>query len=294
MKIEKILVPVDFSPFSDKAVQYALFLAEKFEAEITLLHTVLLFQEDINEEEHMKAYEGVVRRRLEERSAQLDIQRKTVETRGIRVRSELLRGISAADTILDYIFENEFDLVVLGTHGRTGLRKWISGSVAERIVRLSPIPVMTIQKNFKKTTLKKILVPVDFSTHANFSVDRAQTLSSLLDADLVYLHSIEVETLPDFNTVEFDSIFDLNPDLRSDMIKRMRKFADTDDEKIQFIVTEGKAHKAIKKYADENDIDLIIMGTRGTSDLEHFLTGSNTERVVRIAPCPVLTVGRKL
>ena len=74
------------------------------------------------------------------------------------MNTALIRGISTADSILDYISDKDFDLVVMGTHGRTGLKRWMLGSVAERVVGFSPIPVLTIHKDFNKRDITKILI----------------------------------------------------------------------------------------------------------------------------------------
>jgi len=134
MAFKKILVPVDFSDFSDKAVEYAIFIAEKFCAEMTLLHADILFEEDFDEKEQLQAYEKIIQKKENERTKKLESHCKTAETRGIRVNSALIRGVSTADSILDYISDKNFDLVVMGTHGRTGLKRWMLGSVTERVV----------------------------------------------------------------------------------------------------------------------------------------------------------------
>ena len=292
MSFKKILVPVDFSEFSDKAVEYAMFLAEKYCADITLLHAIVLFEEDFDEEEQLQLYEKIIEKKENEKTKQMESHCKTGKNRGIGIDSVLLRGISVPDSILDYISDKDFGLVVLGTHGRTGLGKWILGSVAEKIVRLSTIPVLTIHKDFDQMKIKKILVPVDFSEHSQIPVNRGIAIAREFNAKLEFLHVVEMESHPEFYTISFEPILKANPDLKQHIIKNMIKITGISKEEAAYAVTEGKVYKEIKKYAENNRIDLIVMATRGKSELEHFLVGSNSERVVRIASCPVLTVGQ--
>ena len=290
MTFKKIAVPVDFSGFSDKAVEYAMFIAGKFCADITLVHAILLHQEDVDEEEHFQAYEKIIREKEAVRNKRLESKCKVGKERGLQVNSALIRGFSAADSILDYLQDNDFDLIIMGTHGRTGLKKLMLGSVAERVVQLSPVPVLTVHKDTDETDIKKILVPVDFSEYSKIAVKQAIALSREFKASLQFLHVVQLEDHPEFYTVSFDPILEENPDLEMHIAKNLIKLTGISEKEATYVVKEGKVHKEIKTYAEENHVDLIVMATHGMSDLEHFLVGSNSERVVRIAPCPVLTV----
>jgi nucleotide-binding universal stress UspA family protein len=292
MGFKKIVVPVDFSEFSDKAVEYALFLAGKFCATVTLLHSVVLFQEDYDEKEQLQAYEQAFEKKENEKAKQLESHCKAAGKHGIDIDSILIRGFSEADSVIEYISGEDFDLVVMGTHGRTGLEKLILGSVAERVVRLSSIPVITLHKDFNKKEIKKILVPLDFSEYSKTAANRAKDIAQEFGAELEFLHVVEMETHPEFYSISFDPILKANPTLTDHIIGNMVKLTDIAKDKAKYKVTEGKVYKEIKKYAETNQIDLILMPTRGMSELEHFLVGSNSERVVRIAPCPVFTFGQ--
>lgn len=290
MAFKKILVPVDFSDFSDKAVEYAMFLAGKFCANITLLHAILLHNEDVDEEEHLEAYEKIIREKEKERNKHLESRCTNAKDRGLQVKSVLIRGYSAADSILNYIDGNDFDLVVMGTHGRTGLKKLMLGSVAERVVHLSPIPVLTLHKDFDGVGLKKILVPVDFSEYSKLATKHGITIAGEFDAALEFLHVVEMKDHPEFYTVSFDPILKANPELEDHIVNNLIKLSGIPKDKAVYAVSEGKVHDQVKTYAEENDIDLIVMANHGMSGLGHFLSGSNSERVVRTAHCPVLTI----
>ncbi|MGD2087788.1 MAG: universal stress protein [Candidatus Aminicenantes bacterium] len=290
MSFKKILVPVDFSEFSDKAAEYALFLAEKYRAKITLLHVIILFQEDFDEEEQLKMYEQTIQKKEKERETQMKSHRKTAKKRGVEVNSVLLRGFSTPNSILDYISDKDFDLVVMGTHGHSGFRKLLLGSVTEKVVQESPIPVLTIHKDYNKIEIKEILVPMDLSEFSSITINQGKTLAQEFNATLEFLHVVEEEAHPEFYNISFEPILKENPRLADHIIENMIKAAGIPKDKAAYAVKEGKVYKEIKKYADYNQIDLIVMGSHGRGELEDFLLGSNSERVLRIASCPVLTV----
>jgi len=290
MSYKKILVPVDFSEFSDKAAEYAMNIARKYNASVTLLHVIILFQEDYDEEEQLKLHEKILKKKESERKKKLEKHSKKAEDKGIQVNSVLLRGFSIANSIMEYISENDIDLVVLGTHGHTGFKKWLLGSVTEEVVRESPIPVLTVHKDFSKTEIEKILIPIDFSDYSKITVDHGKKLAREFKATLEFLHVVEMESHPEFYSISFEPIIKANPGLIDHVVDNMVKLTGIDKNQAVYKVTEGKVYKEIRKYAENNQIDMIIMGTRGISDLEDFLVGSNSERVLRIAACPVLTV----
>ena len=139
---------------------------------------------------------------------------------------------------------------------------------------------------------KKILVPVDFSYHSERAIQFSKTLAQDFQAKLIFLHSVEQEAHPAFYAISTTPILKENPELKNRILKNLIKLTEMTENDAQYAITEGKAHKQIELYAKKNSIDLIVMATRGLSKLEQFLIGSNTERVVATAPCPVLTIER--
>ncbi len=293
MKIKKILVPVDYSPVSDRAVKYAIFLAEKHKASITLLHAVVLFQDDVDDEGELKNYEAIIKRKESNRNKKMKAHQAEGAKVGVKITSKLIRGISAAESILNFIEENKFDLIVMGTHGRTGVSKWFFGSVAERLIRHSPIPLLSIHGNYRRNQLNKILVPFDFSDYSVTAAKVGKDLAKRFDAKLIFLHSIEQEAHPEFYATSFDSILRENPHIKDHILANMMKYTGVNKDQAKFVIKEGKAHRVIKKYAKDNGVSLIVMATRGLGFWDQVLIGSNAEKVAAIAHCPVLTVRGK-
>jgi nucleotide-binding universal stress UspA family protein len=285
MKIKKMLVPVDFSEFSNRAASYAINLSERFNAEITLLHVVTLFHEDVKEESLLKNYEKRIDRKLKD-------HKSAANKKGVAVESVLLRGFSAADKILEFIQENDFDLLVMGSHGRTGIKHLLHGSVSERVVRLSPIPVLTIHHSTRKFDPRTILIPIDFSKFSKTVAEEGMFLAKLFKAKIIFLHVIEQVVHPAFYAGSIESIFQIDPGLRERALEKLKAFVNGINLPSEYLVIEGKAYKEIVDCAHEKKADLIVMATRGLTGLDYFLMGSNAERVVRMAQCSVLTVAR--
>lgn len=296
MTFKNILVPIDFSDFSDKALEYALQLAESFQSNLTILHALVLFQDDVGEEEKLHEYEDWIKRREQKIYDQMKKNLQKIKGKGLKFKSVILRGVNAADAILEYLDNHPFDLVTMGTHGRSGLKHFLLGSISEKVVRLSPIPVLTIHRSLAKFKLNKILVPVDFSIPSKDAADKAIGFSSLYEAVLEFIHVIEQDIHPSFYASGIDSIFEIDKGLQKRVIENLREFmADQLPPNIRtnYLVREGKAHREIVDYAKEHGIDLIVIATQGLTGLDYALLGSTTEKVVRWATCPVLTVKRK-
>ena len=290
MKVKNILVPIDFSDISHFAADYALFLAEQFDARITLLHIIELYRKDLGEEEHFKDFERYLEKKEKARVKKLKEKQAAAENMGVKIDDKILRGLSAADTILNFIEDNDYDLVVMGTAGRKGISKWVFGGVATKVVRESSIPVLTVKRKINKPSLSKILVPVDFSEFSEIAVSEAKKISEKFGAQLHFMHCVEQQSHPEFYAISSESILKANPQLQKLIIHNLEKYAGEKNKASKFMVAEGKVHEEIVRYAKNNKINMIVMARRGAGMLEHILLGSNAERVVAVADCPVLTV----
>lgn len=138
--IRKILVPVDFSSYAQSTIEYAAMMARKFDAMLLLVHVIDSFPYSVTDTfnviEHRGSLETLARSALRNLSEQLQARHLTVKTR-------LVWG-SASPEIVAEAGREEVDLIVMGTHGRTGLPHMVLGSVAEKTVRQSPVPVLIV------------------------------------------------------------------------------------------------------------------------------------------------------
>lgn len=294
MEIQHVLFPTDFSEPSQRALPHVLEVARRFGAAITLLHVRTPFHDDPNRPEFHFFDEGKYSRYIEEElvKATRDIDAEH------RVKTALVREVSPAAGILDYVREQKVDLIVMGTHGRTGLGHFFLGSVAEKVVRHSPVPVLTVASKRDgyrdRPQYQKILVAYDYSAHSQEAAARASEIAAAYGARLEVLYVIEEEVHPGYyeqwKASVRDELAQISEDTRRSVAAVLGEEAMAGVE-VHVTVGDGVgcAHREITRYAREHGTDLIVMGTYGLSGVEHMLLGSTTERVIRIAPCPVLT-----
>jgi nucleotide-binding universal stress UspA family protein len=290
VKVENIIVLIDFSRFSDNAFYYAMFLAEAYHAKITLLHCIVLFREELVEEKQSKSYEAIIMQNERTRLKKMDKNGGEARKRGIPYKSVILRGFSAADTILDHLVSEQYDLVVMGTHGQTGTRRWLIGSVAEKVVRHSPVPVITIRKQIRKINIKNILIPVDLTTASKEGVRCGIEITKKFNARQHFLYVLTSESNPGNYLSTFGLSVKLNPETKKILKNRIVEFFKINVENAVLAVEEGSVNQCIKHYTEQNGIDLVIMASEGAGAFEYLVLDSTTERVVRTVNCPVLTM----
>lgn len=295
-KPKKIFVPTDFSVHANRAVAYAAIVAERFQCEITLFHVIAMFEYDPNNPGYRFPNAEEVYASLEKQAGK-NMQDIHDRHGAVAFKNVMTRGFSPAEEIRAYLAENAFDLVVMGTHGRSGLGHFLMGSVAEKVSRHSTCPVMTIRYKQGDEEIqpgfRRIVVPNDFSTYSKHAITRAGEFAKAFNASLQFIHVIEERVHPAYYVTGETSIFDLIPDLRERSMQAMQEFVKgqiPDGVDHTFHIREGRAHTEIVHFAEEQHADLIAIATHGLSGLDHLFLGSTTEKVIRRASIPVLTV----
>ena len=142
-------------------------------------------------------------------------------------------------------------------------------------------------------TKKKILVPIDYSTHSKTAIQYALEIAPTYNARLQLLHVIEESIHPAFYAAGINSIFQINSQLKSkskEAIREMLYSVGGSDIEADIFVVEGRASSEVIRFAKDKSSDLIIIATHGLTGIDHLLLGSVSEKVVRMAKCPVLTV----
>ncbi len=294
--LERIVLTTDFSDLARTAYEAAAILAKKHGSKIDLVHQAEppspLFYEHVGVELPMaKYFDGVEKRLAEER------EHESLE--GLDVRTVLLSARHEHDTLVSYAEAERPDLILLSTHGRGGVSRALLGSFTENVVRRSPVPVLTYRHEEGQVakTPSRVLVPFDFSENSRAVLPMVRALGTLFGTRLCLLHVLpnvdeffygrfSVETPPDDEPVKRSS-----PAVRK-TIERLEKVAHAElaDLDVDVVVSEGYEYPEIVKAAEEIDANLIVMATHGRTGLKHFFLGSVAEKVVRRAPCSVLTV----
>lgn len=196
-----------------------------------------------------------------------------------------------AEEILNAAEEIGADLIVVGTHGRTGLSRFLTGSVAEVVLRRAKCPVLALRTPDPKHEpgeIRVILHPTDFSDRSADALRVARTLARDQGARLILLHVASNEI-----TAEGMAVMPVDPRVYRELLDEMRGQLEGPDLKypVETQVREGMATAAeIQRAAEELHSDLIVMGTHGRTGLGRVLMGSVAEGVLRHSSCPVLTV----
>lgn len=296
LHIRDILFPTDFSEQAERALPHALALAGRFDARLHMLHAVVLHAADPGEPDHRFPD-------LEDAGSRLDgwAGERTGEGgegRRVEVVRHRQRGISAASVILDYVDDREVDLVVMGTHGRRGLRHMLLGSVAEEVVRTAPCPVLTVRGDGGRGPaqgLERILVPVDMSEHSYRALDVARSLAAGRDTSVEVLHVVEDPPRPEpYDGPRGGPEVD-HGRVRETLVARMG--GEGGAVPVEVHVDTGHTVSTIVDFAEREGVDMIVLASHGLTGLKRVLLGSVAERVIRRAPCPVLTVrafGRRI
>ncbi len=289
---DRILFPTDGSASAEQAHRHAQQLADHFDA---VLHVIHVEDRDVDLDEVIEVTEAGVRSDLH----------GTREGDGplpaSHLRERTVAHSTAAGGILNYAVQYDVDLIVMGTHGRRGVRRLVLGSVAEEVVRKAPCPVMTVGRGASTPEEMEggtMLVPVDFSEHRFRVMAHAREIAPVYDMDLTLLHVVEVTGLPDAY-----GVYGSPPD-PGVLADRAEEVLDVEAESLRakgidvsLDVRGGPPAATILNVAEESGAAFITIATHGRTGLERMLMGSVAEKVLRQAPCPVCAVksfGRSL
>ena len=287
----KILVATDFSSTADSAEKLAFQLARLLRAELHLVHVRVILEDPLMAEERQLEIERLMSSADEATKDAFD--RTRGGDREIAVETHLVRSVSAAEAIVETASELECDLVVMGTHGRRGIKHMLLGSVAENVVRSVDIPVLTVRPGIEVATLgpKRILVAHDFSDRSATAVRVAGDWATDFDAKITVLHVVEPVVYPEFYAINVLSD-DVMTRLRDRATEALDDAADKilGDRPVNTLVLVGRATDTIIAEARPENFDLVVMGTRGLTGLEQLVLGSVAEGVLRRCPVPLLTV----
>ncbi len=287
----RIVCPTDFSDGSRRALDDAIALARWHGAALTVLHA----HPDVPTRPHEDARDSEGHERF---TRALDAFIEPAREVGLPVRIEL-RAAPPVDAIVAEVQAGRADLVVMGTHGRSGFERLMLGSVTEKVLRKVSCPVLTVPPPHAvrnapdRVPFQSILCPIDFSPASLRALDHALSLAEGTSARLRLLHVLEFLVDPeDDRGVDF-SFSEYRQHLERDMHARLHR---TVPEALRArcavseTLTGGDPARQVLRVAGEVGADLIAMGAQGRGPVERIFLGSIAEHVIRGAACPVLTL----
>lgn len=286
MRPQTLLVGTDFSEYANRAFSAAMNLAAQFNARIELLHVIetpVSFFEPYAVAFPSTWLDDMRQRHRELLAEQIQLANR----RGIEAQAHVLDG-NPASIIAREAVALSADWVVIGSHGHGRLKQALLGSVAERIVRESQCNVLTVQD---EKPPEKLLVGTDLSRHSDYALTIAAELAHEFEATLELVHAIHVPVpfVTPYETVIPETVIEAAFDGAEQDLRRLARELARDLE-VQTAVLAEPPHSALCDAAERDKADLIIVGSHGHSGLKHIMLGSVAERVLRNAPCSVLTV----
>jgi nucleotide-binding universal stress UspA family protein len=297
-QINTIFCATDFSKLAEQVVAYGITLARELNAKLIVCHvvdfpTVTMYGEAVAAPiEHQNRFMDFARNEINRLVGDAPVDSQALVTLG-----------NTTEEISRLVVDFNADLVITATHGRSGLKRFFLGSVTERLMRTLPCPLLVLRGAEEGATVEpanfpfqRILVGCDFSADSDLAFENSLSMAQEFEAELHMVHVVEPSGYKDLFKMPAESGEKFKQDLY-DMIKE-RLRAMVPEEAMNWLTLEthllvGKPYAEIIRYAEINEIDLIVLGIRGHGMVEDILMGSTTDRVIRRAPCPVLSVYRK-
>jgi len=283
-----ILVATDFSDSSRAAARAGLSLAKKCLARIQFLHVVSYLEEVYNFSRFGipdQEWQSTIRKTLE------DFFPAELYPNSERY---LVTGHSTADEILKFARTHQSDLIVIGSRGRSAITKMLLGSVTHQMSRLSEIPLLIVrdaQHSKSRYQGERVLVPTDFSDAAMKALDLGLKFANFLKADLHLVHVVDLPAMQEFQrNYPVQKTVPESCELNTDSVLQQMLANQQVIGTVKVATLSGEPVAEIIKYAHDNQIDFIVMGTHGRKGMERVLLGSVTAGVAAKGKVPIMTV----
>ena len=274
LNMKNILVPTDFSQCSANAYNYATMLAEHTGATIHLFYA-LDISFNSGDSQGTRGDVQFMMQLLKLTKARMNKLRKGSAFKNFKVNEVVVMG-SLTEKITEIIRKNKIDMVVMGTHGTSGMQQSFVGSNSEKVVRNADIPVLTVRDAVKNPMIKKIIFATDFSYETKIVLRSICAIAEMFDAELILA---KVVTQNDFETTHETEL----------QIEDLRKKSKMFNYSTKIYYAHSR-EQGIRNMADTLGADIIAVGTHGRHGLARLFQGSVAERVVNHSSLPVLTI----
>jgi nucleotide-binding universal stress UspA family protein len=313
--MKSILVPLDGSPLAEQAIANAIMLAQTMKLPLVFFRVV----PDLDHESLLvsslsamsagysgeaasvsHAYNQQITQALREQAeAYLDEEANTARINGIDITTVVQAGIPA-ELILEYATHNDVAMIVMATHGYSGIRRWAIGSVADKVVHKATMPVLLIRGSVvpaKPVQLKQLLVPLDGSTVSEQALPQAIALAQAAGAQITLLHVLDplVEASAGvrpfgLNMTHPDWVLDDALDRVNTHLGDIAAGVASEDLKVDTLAVVGYPAEAIVDEAKRTHSDLIVMATHGYSGIRRWALGSTADKVLHETGTPLLLI----
>jgi nucleotide-binding universal stress UspA family protein len=279
---ERILVPLDGSELADRALPYVEWLAGRLDSEVVLLNACVQGEPS----------EHLLRTHIEKRAEEL-------RSSGIKANSLVVQGYCATE-IINFAEKNDIGLIIISTHGRTGITRWALGNIASKVAQKSGIPVLLLRSSqleagLTENELWKILVPLDGSKVAEAVIPYVEDLAERMDSEVILLRVVEPIRLPSLYSYSDREkhqmeLISMAEEEAERYLSKMESTLGIKGVKISSALLRERPTESIIQYAEDNSVSLIAIGTHGFSGIAKWAYGSVASRLIEGSPKPLLLV----
>jgi nucleotide-binding universal stress UspA family protein len=287
MAYKKILVPLDGSELAEKALPYAKTIAKLKNSNVILFAVSLTIFVD---------------RRDRLFASYVEVNAKELNEEGIKATAATSYG-DVAEEILKYANNNKMDLIVMATHGYSGTKQWMFGSITQKVLYGTGIPVLLIKSKSPQVSVefKRILLPLDGSPFSESAFPYVVGLAKNTNKEILLLHICEPPIVPSYGSRPInptwkkyrDDMWAETEKLSTSYLKKTMAALKKKGIKVKSRVIKaqsGKVAKTIMQISEEENIDLIIIATQGRSGVSSWVYGSIANRIVEEFSQPILLI----
>jgi nucleotide-binding universal stress UspA family protein len=296
IQFQTIACATDLSDAAQHAVQHATTLAQEFQSRLLICHVIDLPAPSMYGEAYLAPEEHLKRNLEYARGYIHDLMA------GQRVRWEprICAG-QPSDELSRIAWEDQVQMAVTATHGRKGLKRLLLGSVTERLMRTLPCPLLVVRDGTTEAAptsnaaslFRRILVGCDFSPDADLALRHALSLAQEFQSELHLAHVIEMPTYTEILRPVLEHRRSSSAEIKEFIQRKLNGLIPEDARHwchASTVLLEGQSYLQLLQYAEQEAVDLIVLGSRGHGLIDTMLIGSTTDRVIRNATCAVLSV----
>jgi len=274
--MKKIIVPIDFSEYSENALETAAALARKYDAEILALHMLELSNALLTSTTDQNDVEAIFYWKLAEKKFETFLDKDYLKELKV---TPIVKHFKVFSEVNEVAQEHDADLIVMGSHGVSGLKEVLVGSNTEKVVRHSEIPVLVVKHNPILTDFESVVFACDFSEDAIKPYMNANAMFSKIGTK-VHLLYVNIPDAGFRNSAEMEK-----------KVAEFLKLADGNLEKMKNVtyVSDYSIEEGILNFSNLVGADLIAIATHGRTGLSHFFEGSISEDVANHSTLPVIT-----
>lgn len=284
MVYKHILVPLDGSELAEHVVPAALYLAEAMAGSVTFLTVVA---------KKSVADADLMAKAIQTGTYEADLYLRSVKKRYlpslVPIETAVITGKPDKD-IIEYAKAHHTDLIIMSTHGRSGITRWSFGRTADKVLRRSPCPTVILRSehDIKPEQFKRILLPLDGSLLAERVLEPVLEMVKAVTVELFLIQVVEKSSFYGFGHDEAHLNEDI--DAAQSYLAELQDRAIPKGLVVNTHVGVGSAADVIVDYAEEQKIDLILISSRGDSGFDSWMFGSVAEKVMKGAPCAILVI----